>query len=90
MGIGWSPYQNLSKRKQKFITLDGQDEFNLVLFGLVNGPAAFEHMIVSVLGRIKWRSCLCYRDDIPAFPPHLNSYQLASDGITHTPGIADI
>lgn len=36
-------------------------------FGLCNAPATFERMIDTVLRGLKWKTCLCYLDDIAVF-----------------------
>lgn len=36
-------------------------------FGLCNAPATFERMMDTVLRGLKWKSCLCYLDDIVIF-----------------------
>lgn len=55
------------KAKTAFATPDGLYEFNVMPFGLCNAPATFERMIDSVLRGLKWRTCLCYLDDIVVF-----------------------
>lgn len=53
--------------KTAFVTPDGLYQFRVMPFGLCNAPATFERMIDSVLGPLKWTSCLCYLDDIVVF-----------------------
>lgn len=61
--------------KTAFVTPDGLYEFNVMPFGLCNAPATFERMIDTILRGHKWKTCLCYLDDIVVFsadfPTHL-------------------
>lgn len=69
------PMHEADKDKTAFATPDGLYEFNVMPFGLCNAPATFERMIDSVLRGLKWKTCLCYLDDIvifsSTFPQHL-------------------
>lgn len=61
--------------KTAFVTPDGLYEFRVMPFGLCNAPATFERMMDNLLRGLKWKTCLCYLDDVvifsPDFPTHL-------------------
>lgn len=61
------PMHEVDKEKTAFSTPDGLYEFNVMPFGLCNAPATFERMIDTVLRGLKWKTCLCYLDDIVVF-----------------------
>lgn len=61
------PMNEADKEKTAFTTPDGLYEFNVMPFGLCNAPATFERMIGDVLRGLKWKTCLCYLDDIVIF-----------------------
>lgn len=61
------PMDEADKEKTAFSTPDGLYEFNVMPFGLCNAPATFERMIDTVLRGLKWKTCLCYLDDIVVF-----------------------
>lgn len=61
------PMHESDKEKTAFATPDGLFEFNVMPFGLCNAPATFERMIDTVLRGLKWKTCLCYLDDIVIF-----------------------
>lgn len=61
------PMHEDDKEKTAFATPDGLYEFNVMPFGLCNAPATFERMIDTVLRGLKWKTCLCYLDDIVIF-----------------------
>ena len=61
------PMHEDDKEKTAFSTPDGLYEFNVMPFGLCNAPATFERMIDTVLRGLKWKTCLCYLDDIVIF-----------------------
>lgn len=61
------PMKEADKEKTAFATPDGRYEFNVMPFGLCNAPATFERMIDHVLRGLKWRTYLCYLDDIVIF-----------------------
>lgn len=69
------PVSESDKEKTAFATPDGLYEFNVMPFGLCNAPATFERMVDNVLRGLKWKTCLCYLDDIvvfsATFPEHL-------------------
>ena len=52
------------KEKTAFCTPDGLYEFNVLPFGLCNGPATFQRLMDLVLSGLQWSSCLVYLDDI--------------------------
>ncbi|KAK3105891.1 hypothetical protein FSP39_008017 [Pinctada imbricata] len=55
------------KHKTAFSTHKGLFQFTVLPFGLSNGPALFERLVEKVLGKLQWRKCLCYLDDIIVF-----------------------
>lgn len=69
------PMHESDKEKTAFSTPDGLYEFNVMPFGLCNAPATFERLMDTVLRGLKWRTCLCYLDDVvifsSTFPQHL-------------------
>ena len=50
--------------KTVFITCEGLYEFNVLPFGLCNGPATFQRLINILLAGIQWHDCLVYLYDI--------------------------
>lgn len=52
------------KEKTAFATTDGLYEFTMMPFVLCNVPASFERMVDNVLRGLKWKTCLCYLNDI--------------------------
>ena len=52
------------KEKTAFCTPDGLFEFNVLPFGLCNGPATFQRLMDLVLTNLQWSSCLVYLDDV--------------------------
>ena len=52
------------KEKTAFCTQDGLFEFNVLPFGLCNGPATFQRLMDLVLTGLQWSSCLVYLDDV--------------------------
>ncbi|UYV83597.1 hypothetical protein LAZ67_23001581 [Cordylochernes scorpioides] len=62
------------REKTAFITPDGLYQFNVLPFGLCNGPATFERLMDTVLRTHKWKICLCYLDDVIIFSEDLHSH----------------
>ena len=52
------------KEKTAFCTSEGLYEFNVMPFGLCNGPATFQRLMDLLLAGVQWSSCLVYLDDI--------------------------
>ena len=52
------------KQKTAFCTSEGLYEFNVMPFGLCNGPATFQRLMNLLLAGVQWSSCLVYLDDI--------------------------
>ena len=52
------------KGKTAFCTSEGLYEFNVMPFGLCNGPATLQRLMNLLLAGIQWTSCLVYLDDI--------------------------
>ena len=55
------------RAKTAFITDDGLFEFNVMSFGLTNGPATFQRYIDAAMSGLKWNCLLVYIDDIIVF-----------------------
>jgi transposase InsO family protein len=55
------------KPKTAFATHKGLFQFNVLPFGLSNGPASFQRLMGKVLGHLNWYKCLCYLDDVIVF-----------------------
>ena len=52
------------REKTAFVTSEGLYEFNVLPFGLCNGPATFQRLMNILLAGIQWHDCLVYLDDI--------------------------
>ena len=52
------------KDKTAFATWDGLFHFNVLPFGLCNGPATFQRLMDTVLSGVHWSTCLVYLDDV--------------------------
>ena len=52
------------KEKTAFCTSEGLYEFNVMPFGLCNGPATFQRLMDLLLAGIQWNNCLVHLDDI--------------------------
>ena len=67
------------KEKTAFCTQEGLFEFNVLPFGLCNGPATFQRLMDLVLTGLQWSSCLVYLDDVVvvgrSFEEHLRNLQ---------------
>ena len=65
------------KEKTAFCTSDGLFEFNVLPFGLCNGPATFQRLMDLLLTGLQWSSCLVYLDDVivvgRSFSEHLQN-----------------
>lgn len=55
------------KEKTAFVTREGLYQFNVMPFGLSNGPATFERLMEVVLRGLQWKDCLVFLDDIITF-----------------------
>ena len=55
------------REKTAFVTSEGLYEFNVLPFGMCNGPATFQRLMNILLAGIQWHSCLVYLDDIIVF-----------------------
>jgi len=55
------------KEKTAFSTPDGHYEFNVMPFGVCNGPSSFQRLMSAVLRGLQWQICLVYLDDIIVF-----------------------
>jgi hypothetical protein len=61
------------KHKTAFSTHLGLFHFNVMPFGLTNAPATFERLMDRVLGKLRWKKCLCYLDDVIVFGPDFDT-----------------
>ena len=63
------------KAKTAFTTPEGWFEFNVMPFGLCNGPATFQRLMDAVLAGLQWTTCVVYIDDVlipgKSFTDHL-------------------
>ena len=66
-GFWGVPMEPASRALTAFSTPDGKYEFLRMPFGLINAPATFARMMDTVLGGLKWHSCLVYLDDVIIF-----------------------
>lgn len=57
-------FDESSKEKTAFSTPVGHYEFNVMLFGLTNALATFQHLMECVLAGLSPAQCLTYLDDI--------------------------
>ena len=71
------------REKTAFCTLEGLFEFNVMPFGLCNGPATFQRLMDMILAGLQWSRCLVYLDDIiifgTTFEEHLSNLELVFD-----------
>lgn len=51
-------------------------------FGLCNAPATFKCMIDTVLSGLKWKTCLCYLDDIVIFSSSFSEHLRLDEVLT--------
>jgi len=58
------PLSEHDKHKTAFITPAGLYQFEVMPFGVCNGPATCQRTMDSVLADLLWKSCLVYLDDI--------------------------
>ena len=63
-GFWQTPVKEGDNEKTAFATRGGLYEFNVMPFGLCNGPGTFERMMEQILHGINWKLCLMYIDDI--------------------------
>ena len=59
--------QEEDKAKTAFITKEGLYQFEVMPFGLANGPATFQRLMDFIMNGIKWKRCMIYLDDIIVF-----------------------
>jgi hypothetical protein len=58
------PMAESAKEKTAFVTWDGQFQYNVMSFGLVNAPSTFQRCMNTVLAGLLWKSVQVYIDDI--------------------------
>ena len=64
------PLREKDKEKTAFCTGEGQLwEFEVLPFGVCNGPATFSRLMDAVLSGLAWRTCLAYLDDVIVYAP---------------------
>ena len=82
-GYHQMPMAPRDREKTAFATPDGHFEFNVLPFGVCNGPSSFQRMMSVVLSGLQWQICLIYIDDIivfgSTFEEHLLRLQLVFD-----------
>lgn len=61
------PMHPLDIEKTAFVTADGQYEWLVMPFGLKNAPATFQRVIQKILGKLLFKNCINYLDDIIIF-----------------------
>eukprot|EP00117_Sycon_ciliatum_P034902 scpid20142/ scgid26552/ Retrovirus-related Pol polyprotein from transposon 17.6; Protease; Reverse transcriptase; Endonuclease len=66
-GYHQMPMDEADKAKTAFSTPDGHYEFNVMPFGVCNGPSSFQRLMSAVLRGLQWQMCLVYLDDIIVF-----------------------
>ena len=66
-GYNQLPMDPMSKDKTAFISIAGLYQYKVMPFGLTNSPATFQRFMDAVLAGLKWKSLLCYMDDICVF-----------------------
>lgn len=59
-------------------------------FGLRNASATFQRNIDVILSGVKWRSCLCYLDDIIAFSSSFEQYLVDVDEVLGILRVANV
>lgn len=73
------------KPKTAFNSFLGLYEFNVLPFGLSNGPATFQRTMERVLRELNWKNCFVYLDDIligsSNFSTHISDLQKVFDRI---------
>jgi len=75
------PMHSADKAETAFVTSDGQYQFNVMPFGLVNAPATFQRMMDAILAGIKWTFCMVYFDDIIIFSPDMLTHLRHQDEV---------
>jgi len=60
--------------KTAFTTKFGLYEFNVLPFGLCNGPATFQRLMEQVLRGLQWKTLVLYLDDIVVFSETLEKH----------------
>jgi len=53
--------------KTTFICHEGAYRYIRLRLGLLNSPETFQRAIAIILGKLKWKRCLVYLDDIIVF-----------------------
>lgn len=60
--------------KTAFVTHRGQFEWQVMPFGVTNGPASFMRLMNMALDDINWKYCLVYLDDVVVFASNLDEH----------------
>lgn len=66
-------WPNANRPKTAFITLAGLYKFNVIPFGICNEPETVKRKVNNVLRDVKWKTCMCYLDDIVGVSADLNT-----------------
>ena len=61
------PVAEKDKPKTAIVTFNGLNEFNVMPFGVTNGPATFQRTMNKALTGLHWKQCPVYLDDIIVF-----------------------
>jgi len=61
------PVADENRDKTTFACHEGAYRYICLPFGLSNAPATFQRAIYMILGRLKWKRCLVYLEDIIVF-----------------------
>uniref|UniRef100_A0A1X7VRC9 Reverse transcriptase domain-containing protein n=1 Tax=Amphimedon queenslandica TaxID=400682 RepID=A0A1X7VRC9_AMPQE len=69
------------KEKTAFVTCNGLYQFNVLPFGLCNGPATVQRLMDSVLNGVHWSTGLFYLDDVIVLGNSLEEHLINLAGV---------